>query len=60
MDCPQCGAENPADAKYCGTCGHAIKITQQSGTSTKAKWENVFKWIGIIVVGLIVLAIMGF
>ncbi|MBW2381763.1 MAG: zinc-ribbon domain-containing protein, partial [Deltaproteobacteria bacterium] len=23
MDCPQCGAEVPADDEFCGKCGYA-------------------------------------
>src|SRR6266545_2946447 len=26
MPCPQCGAENPAAAKFCGTCGQALAL----------------------------------
>ena len=24
MNCPQCGTQNPADAKFCGSCGIAL------------------------------------
>src|SRR6266511_1945886 len=27
MSCPQCGAENPAAAKFCGTCAHALALS---------------------------------
>ncbi len=26
MQCPKCGFENPAEAKFCGKCGEPLKI----------------------------------
>jgi uncharacterized membrane protein YvbJ len=56
MKCSDCGASNPADARFCGDCGHAIEAAPKAGGAQKSTLENVFKWIGIVVVGLFVLA----
>ncbi len=56
MKCSSCGASNPADAKFCGGCGQELEAAQGNGKST---WENVFKWIGIVVVGFVVLVFLA-
>ncbi|MGF1629752.1 MAG: zinc-ribbon domain-containing protein [Kiloniellaceae bacterium] len=59
MKCPDCGSKNPADAKFCGDCGRKIESAGKGGGSGGASWENVFKWIGIVVVGLFVLGLLA-
>ena len=56
MKCPDCGAANPAGAKFCGDCGHQIQAPKAEGGSS---WDSVFKWIGIAVVGLFVLGLLS-
>jgi hypothetical protein len=51
MICPKCSTENPAHARFCGTCGHAV----QTGS---AKAATFFKWVGYFFTGLIVLGIL--
>ncbi len=58
MNCPDCGARNPAGAAYCGECGEEIKPAQETGGSGGSSWDNTFKWIGMIVVGLFVFGLL--
>jgi hypothetical protein len=66
MNCPDCGARNPADAKFCGDCGHSIAIAPPPEPQPQPPvdpvgfgWDAVFKWIGIGVVGLFVLGLLA-
>jgi len=67
MNCPDCGARNPADAKFCGDCGHRIEAdeparkppAQPPVATTGVGWDAIFKWIGIGVVGLFVLGLLA-
>lgn len=67
MRCPDCGAANPAAAKFCGDCGHRIgadepaaqPVTQPPVATGGSSWDSVFKWIGIGVVGLFVLGLIA-
>jgi hypothetical protein len=61
MKCPECNADNPATAKFCGSCGSRIEAAEQGGgaTTDKSTWDNVFKWIGIVVVGLFILGLLS-
>lgn len=59
MKCPDCNASNPKDAKFCGACGHALKAPASNEESGEFTWDNVFKWIGIGVVGLVVLGMLS-
>lgn len=61
MECPGCGATNPDDAKFCGSCGNRMDKPQQSngGVSAASGWESFFKWVGIVVVGLFVLGVIA-
>lgn len=67
MRCPDCGAANPAAAKFCGDCGHCIgsedppnnPVTQPPAGPVGSAWDSVFKWIGIGVVGLFVLGLLA-
>lgn len=59
MKCSNCGASNPADAKFCGGCGQELEAAESSGAAGKSTWENVFKWIGIVVVGFVVLVFLA-
>jgi hypothetical protein len=62
MDCPDCGVSNPDGAKFCGSCGNQMQSqappTPNGGGSTSS-WDNVFKWIGIVVVGLFILGLLS-
>jgi len=64
MNCLDCGAVNPNDARFCGDCGHRIEGAKESPRQEKAKqgtsWDSVFKWIGIVVVVGLVLGMLGF
>ena len=60
MNCPDCGASNPAGAKFCGSCGNQLQAPPAaSDAGKKSSWDNVFKWIGIVVVGLFVLGMLS-
>lgn len=61
MYCPQCATKNPEKARYCRQCGAPMSTVPQAelAKSSDSKVENVFKWVGYIVVGIIVLAIMS-
>ena len=59
MKCSDCGAKNPAGAKFCGACGSEITSAQKGGTAVVTPWDNTFKWIGMIVVGIFVLAFLS-
>jgi hypothetical protein len=64
MNCPDCGARNPADAKFCGDCGHRIDADVPAARQPRAQppgvgWDGIFKWIGIGVVGLFVLGLLA-
>lgn len=59
MQCSKCGAANPADAKFCGDCGQPIASTPAKEKSGGTSWDDVFKWIGIGVVGLFVLGLLA-
>lgn len=67
MNCPDCGAANPADARFCGDCGHQIEAAARPPKrkppppqpSQPFSWDSVFKWIGIGVVGLFVLGLLA-
>ncbi len=58
MKCPECQADNPAAAKFCGACGHGLAV-ETPAASGGGTWDNVFKWIGIGVVGLFVLGLLA-
>lgn len=59
MNCPDCEASNPEGAKFCGSCGNQMQAPQQAGSDSKSTWDNVFKWIGIAVVGLFILGLLS-
>jgi hypothetical protein len=61
MYCPQCARENPEQARYCRQCGAQMLIVPEAGLakSPDSGVEKFFKWVGYIVVGIIVLAIMS-
>ena len=63
MECSKCGAANPANAKFCGDCGHVMASARntapEAGKSGGTSWDSVFKWIGICVVGLFVLGLLA-
>jgi hypothetical protein len=54
MKCPHCSAKNPDGAIFCGDCGKTLVAATPSGTSL----EDIFKWIGLGVVGLIILGML--
>ena len=54
MKCSHCKAENPADAKFCGSCGKAIE--QKKADSSL---DDVLKWIGVGAIIIIVLIALG-
>ena len=64
MNCLDCGAVNPNDARFCGDCGHRIEGAKEPPRQEKAKqgtsWDSVFKCIGIVVVVGLVLGMLGF
>lgn len=64
MNCPRCDAVNPDDAHFCGDCGYRIEGAKEPARQKDAKqntsWDSIFKWIGIIVVVGVVLALLGF
>jgi len=63
MNCLDCGAVNPDDARFCGDCGHRIEgkePARQEKAKQNTSWDSVFKWIGIIVVAGLVLGMLGF
>lgn len=59
MNCADCGAVNPADAKFCGDCGQRIEVARKAEGSGSSSWDTVFKWIGMGVVGLFVLGLLA-
>ena len=61
MYCPQCARGNPEQARYCRQCGAQMLIVPEAelAKSRDSGVENFFKWVGYIVVGIIVLAIMS-
>jgi hypothetical protein len=62
MKCPECQADNPSAAKFCGSCGHGLVVKETPGgkaSSGGTAWDSVFKWIGICVVGLFVLGLLA-
>ena len=62
MDCPGCGAANPEDAKFCGSCGNRMDTPRQNDKNKgggETAWGNFFKWVGIVVVGLFVLGVIS-
>jgi uncharacterized membrane protein YvbJ len=64
MNCPDCGAVNPDDARFCGDCGQRVKRAKEPARQEEAKqgssWDSVFKWIGVSVVVGFGLALLGF
>jgi hypothetical protein len=58
MKCPECQADNPSAAKFCGSCGHGLAVKQAAASGGTA-WDSIFKWIGICVVGLFVLGLLA-
>jgi hypothetical protein len=63
MNCLDCGTVNPDDARFCGSCGHPIEGAKGPARQEEAKkdtsWDSFFKWIGIGVVGALVLGLLG-
>ncbi len=62
MNCPDCGANNPAGAKFCGSCGNPMQAPpspEGGGSDNKSSWDSFFKWVGIVVVGMFVLALLS-
>ena len=59
MDCPGCGATNPDDAKFCGSCGNRMDTAKQKDAAGSSGWDSFFKWVGIVVVGLFVLGLLS-
>ena len=53
--CPSCGAENPAENKFCESCGVAM---EQDDTSTAPKKKSKKKIIIAITVGVLLLAVV--
>lgn len=51
--CPSCGEENPAENKFCESCGVAMEQDKQEVQPAK---KSKKKWIIAIVVGVLVLA----
>jgi uncharacterized membrane protein YvbJ len=60
MFCPRCATENPQAAVFCRQCGSKMASAKDSDTGiTTKKVETFFKWIGYIVVGLIVFGMLS-
>ena len=51
--CPSCGAENPAENKFCESCGVAMEQDKQDVQPVK---KSKKKWIIVIAVGVLLLA----
>ena len=43
MFCPECGTENPADARFCGNCRHPLAATSEEPVSSQ---DNLVVEIG--------------
>lgn len=58
--CPKCAAENPDDARYCRKCGFQIvKAEQPEKQPRTGAVDKFFRWIGYIVVFMLVVAILN-
>jgi hypothetical protein len=62
MICPYRKAKNPDGAKFCGKCGQAIELVAQGKTKEVSEgiaFDDILKWIGLAVVGLVLLSILS-
>jgi len=41
-DCPRCGASNPPDTRYCGSCGASLLVTQPKAEEQPAEKKRGF------------------
>jgi hypothetical protein len=58
--CPECAHENPDDARYCRKCGcQIVKVEVAAKQARTGSIDKFFRWVGYIVVGLIVVAILN-
>jgi hypothetical protein len=64
MNCPQCQAQNPADAKFCGSCGATLSNTPSPGPGPlpppKPAGEPVSQGLKVgIIIGSLFVPILG-
>lgn len=66
MYCPKCAAQNSDNARFCRECGFQMADSQTlkppPPTPEKPKEDGTttfFKWVGYIVVGIIVLSMLS-
>lgn len=59
VNCPDCGAENNDDAKFCKKCGTSLKSPVVTHKTTKSKDNNKTLIIAGIAIAIIVLAGIG-
>ena len=56
MLCTQCSAENPADARFCGKCGHTLKQSEPA-PQTKSWLTGPVIFAGVVVILLCIAGI---
>lgn len=54
MFCPECGKENPADAKICQSCGKPLKAEPLKPNSSNKKFSG--KLVGLVAAAIILIA----
>lgn len=58
MHCSRCAADNPKEAHFCRQCGTELATVGRMPTKQKTS-DTFFKWVGYIVVFLIVIGILN-
>ena len=63
MFCPNCGKENPSEARWCSDCGHELIVLEHAPAAAEGKSKKkrrlTWLWIMLGILGTLLLAAVG-